>query len=117
MRLTEEEYRALLGGREPKKSKYNSKRVEIDGFKFDSKKEAKRYSELKILKEIKGDVSYFLLQVPFKMPGTKYVADFLVFWADGSHTVEDTKGFRTATYKLKKRMMAHHYPEVEIVEL
>ena len=116
MRLTEAEYQALIGGRQTKKSKYNSTRVELDGFKFDSVKEANRYSELKILKKSK-DVYYFILQVPFKMPGTKYVADFLVFWADGSHTVEDTKGFRTDTYKLKKKMMAFHYPEVEIVEL
>ena len=30
-------------------NKYSNKKVTIDGFKFDSKKEAKRYSELKLL--------------------------------------------------------------------
>ena len=54
MRLTEAEYQALIGGRQTKKSKYNSNRVELDGFKFDSKKEANRYSELKTLKKSKA---------------------------------------------------------------
>jgi len=96
--------------------KYGAVKVERDGFTFDSKKEGRRYDDLLLLKR-SGDVVMFLHQVPFRMPGTKYVADFLVFWKDGSVTVEDVKGMKTDTYKLKKRMMAIHFPEVEIQEL
>lgn len=96
--------------------KYGAKPVERDGFKFASKKEAKRYDEL-ILLQRSGDVVMFLMQVPFRMPGTKYVADFMVFWLDRNVTVEDVKGFKTPTYKTKKRMMAIHFPSVEITEI
>lgn len=99
-----------------RKHKYGAVRVERDGFKFDSKKEGRRYDELLLLKKA-GEVIFFMLQPPFYMPAVKYVADFMVFWEDGNVTVEDCKGFKTDTYKLKKRMMAVHYPSVEIVEL
>lgn len=41
----------------------------------------------------------------------------MVFWSDGSVTVEDVKGMKTAAYKKQKAMMAVHYPCVEIQEL
>ena len=96
--------------------KYNAKIVERDGFKFKSKKQGNRYDELKLLQKA-GEVIMFLFEVPFRMPGTVYWADSVVWWADGSCTVEDVKGFRTDTYKMKKRMMAVHYPCVDIQEL
>lgn len=98
------------------KHKYSAVAVERDGFRFDSRKEGRRYDEL-ILLQRAGDVVMFLHQVPFRMPGTKYVADFLVFWKDGSVTVEDCKGYLTETYKLKKRLMAVNFPAVEIIEI
>ncbi len=96
--------------------KYRAVRVERDGYKFSSKKERTRYDELVLLKNA-GEVLFFMLQPPFYMPGVKYVADFMVFWADGTVTVEDVKGMLTPTYKSKKRMMAVHYPHVEIQEI
>ena len=91
-------------------SKYKSQRVEIDNIKFSSKKEGKRYQELKAL-QYNGDVSFFLMQVPFKLPGnTKYVLDFLVFWKGGIQTFEDVKGMRLPIYKLKKRQVEALYP-------
>ena len=98
------------------KHKYGAVRVERNGFKFASKKERNRYDEL-ILLQRAGEVLFFMLQPPFYMPGVKYVADFMVFWADGSVTVEDCKGFLTDTYKMKKRMMAIHYKHVDIQEM
>ncbi|MBT5631649.1 MAG: DUF1064 domain-containing protein [Nitrospina sp.] len=96
--------------------KYNAVQVERDGFKFPSKAEGKRYDELKLCKQ-SGDCVMFLHQVPFRMSGSTYWADFMVFWNDGSVTVEDVKGMKTAAYKKQKAMMAVHFPAVEIQEL
>ncbi len=96
--------------------KYRAVQVERDGFKFASKREGRRYDELKLLKQA-VEVVFFLHQVPFRMPGSTYWADFMVFWKDGTVTVEDTKGFKTPEYKKQKRMMAIHFSAIEIMEL
>ena len=58
-----------------------------------------------------GDVLFFLRQVPFHLPGgVKYVCDFLIFWANGTVTIEDVKGFKTEIYKAKKKMVEDIYP-------
>jgi hypothetical protein len=92
------------------KHKYHNKPTEVDGFKFQSKKEAKRYEELRDMREL-GEVLWFMRQPPFDLPaGVKYRADFLVFWKDGSYTVEDVKGFKTDIYILKKKLVEAAYP-------
>lgn len=96
--------------------KFKAIRCEQDGFKFASKKELKRYLELKILLSA-GEVLLFLMQVPFHLPGgVKYVCDFQVFWNDGNVTFEDVKGFRTPMYILKKKQVEALYP-IEILEI
>ena len=71
-----------------KPSKFAAIICEADGIKFRSKKERRRYLELMALRH-SGDVRYFLMQVPFRLPGnTKYLLDFLVFWKDGER-IED----------------------------
>ena len=47
-------------------NKYNAQRVKVDGITFDSKKEAKRYSELKLLERC-GAISDLELQVEYKL--------------------------------------------------
>jgi len=47
------------------KHKFFAKRTECDGIKFSSKKEAKRYNELKTLQK-SGEVLFFLRQTPLK---------------------------------------------------
>jgi Protein of unknown function (DUF1064) len=92
------------------KHKFKAKVTETDGIKFPSQKEAKRYNSLKTLQNI-GEVLFFLRQVPFHLPGgVKYVCDFLIFWANGSVTIEDVKGFKTESYKAKKKMVEAIYP-------
>lgn len=95
--------------------KFNAKPTTMDGIRFDSKKEANYYSELK-LRERSGEVLFFLRQVPFHLPGnTKYVVDFLEFHADGSVHAVDVKGVQTAMFKTKKRMVESIYPvEIEL---
>ncbi|HGP0346239.1 TPA: DUF1064 domain-containing protein [Serratia marcescens] len=96
--------------------KYGNKKTVVDGFTFDSKKEAAYYGQLK-LRQRAGDVVMFLRQVPFHLPGgVKYVADFVVFGADGVVEVIDVKGVRTAEYRIKKKLVEQHYP-ITIIEV
>lgn len=89
------------------KHKYNAKAAEADGLRFDSKKERNYYLRLKADR----DVLFFLRQVPFDLPGgAKYRADFMVFLVSGEVKIIDVKGFRTETYKLKKRLVESLYP-------
>jgi len=98
------------------KHKFNAKPQIYEGIKFASKKELKRYKELKLLQR-SGEVLFFLRQVPFHLPGgVKYVCDFLVFWADQNVAFEDVKGMRTAMYIAKKKIVEALYP-IEIQEL
>ncbi len=97
------------------KHKFKAIATEVDGIKFASKKEAKRYQELLLLKEY-GSILFFLRQVPFHLPGNvKYVCDFMIFWLTGDVTIEDVKGVKTDTYILKKKLVESFYP-IEIME-
>ena len=97
-------------------SKYNNEKTVVDGFTFASKKEADRYGEL-LLARRSGDLLFFLRQVPFHLPGgVKYVVDFVEFWKDGIVVFTDVKGFKTPTYRMKKRMVEALYP-VKITEI
>ena len=100
-------------------SKYNSKKVEVDGILFDSKKEAKRWTELKAMEE-RGEITNLERQVRFELiPNQKidgkvveramhYVADF-VYIKDGEKVVEDVKGFKRGDayvrYSYKRKLM------------
>lgn len=97
-------------------SKYHAKKTVVDGIEFDSAKEAKRFTKLREMQEA-GRIQGLRLQVPYeilpsfecdgvKYRGMKYVADF-VYYRDGKVVVEDCKGFKTAEYKLKKKLMAY----------
>ena len=98
------------------KHKYNAKPTVVDGIRFDSKKEAGYYSELK-LRQQAGEILFFLRQVPIHLPGgTKLVIDFQEFHTDGTVHFVDTKGVITDVFKIKKREVEAHYPfEIEIV--
>ncbi len=96
--------------------KFGATRCEAHGIKFASKKERKRFLELLIFQK-SDEVLFFLIQVPFHLPGgVKYICDFMVFWADGTITIEDVKGFKTDLYKTKKKLVESIYP-VEITEI
>lgn len=101
-----------------KKLKYRNIKIEVDGIKFDSKAEYKRYTELKLFERVKN-ISDLELQVKFELQpsfvdgqGVKqraitYVADF-VYKENNKIIVEDLKSVATAkdsTYKIKKKML------------
>lgn len=111
--------------------KYRSRKVIYDGISFDSKKEAHRYCELKLLQRA-GKISNLELQKSFELipaqrePSTitktgkeklgrvieqsvKYVADFVYIDDMGRTVVEDTKGFRTKDYIIKRKLMLYVY--------
>ena len=109
-------------------SKYYSKKTTIYGITFDSKKEANRYCELRLL-EMAGKIKdlqlqrKFLLQPSFKKKGKTireiiYVADFVYYDLERMKIViEDVKGFRTEGYKLKKKIFEHKDPDLTITEI
>lgn len=104
----------------PRRSKFGNLKVEIDGIKFDSKKEANYYSKLVLLQK-SGEVLKFELQPKFEINinGIKcgfYKADFKVIWKSGSVKIIDVKGMKTPVYSLKKRIIEALYG-IKIIEV
>lgn len=98
------------------KHKYNAISQEVDDIKFPSKKEARYYAELK-LRQRGGEIIFFLMQVPFHLPGgIKYICDFVEFHLDGTVHFVDVKGVMTPEFRLKKKLVEATYPvEIEVV--
>jgi hypothetical protein len=108
--------------------KYYNKKTIIDGIVFASKLEAKRYTELKLLekqgiiKDLELQPSYDLIP-SFKKDNktyrkSTYKADFSYFDIENNKTiVEDTKGFKTPVYMLKKKLFEYNYPNLTITEI
>lgn len=111
-----------------RRSKYGSRKTVVDGITFDSKKEANRFRELQLL-ERAGKITALQLQVKFPLipaqyenPNSptksgrgkclerecNYIADF-VYCKNEKTVVEDTKGFRTEAYKIKRKLMLERY--------
>jgi hypothetical protein len=112
------------------RSKYGSKKVTVDGVEFDSKREAARYKELKVM-EAAGEIEDLQLQVHYELIPAKYetferygkrgqrlkdgcrlieksccyVADFVYTDCNGRLVVEDSKGHKTKDYIIKRKLM------------
>ena len=112
-------------------NKYYNKKCTVNGIIFDSRKEARRYQELLLLeragviKSLQRQVKYVLIPAQYESferygkngqeltPGKKlierecaYVADF-VYVEDGKTVIEDTKGFKTKDFIIKRKLMLH----------
>lgn len=104
---------------EKKVRKYRNKKCERDGIKFDSKKEADRYTTLKILQK-KGEIGLLELQKPFLLIEAneierkcEYIADF-VYWdiKTGKQIIEDVKSDFTRklpVYIMKRKLLLERY--------
>ena len=102
-----------------KSSKYRNKRTTVDGITFDSKREAKRYGELKLL-ERADQIRALSLQPKFTLVPSQrnadgkaerpvvYVADFMYFEGEKC-VVEDAKGMRTPDYVIKRKLMLERH--------
>lgn len=105
------------------RSKYGNNKKEVDGILFDSKKEAKRYCELKLLLKA-GEIELLERQVRFLLIGAneserkcEYLADFCyIITKSGEYVVEDVKGIQTDVFKIKRKLMKEvHNIEIKIV--
>lgn len=118
----------------PRRSKYGSHKITVDGQEFDSQKEARRYGELKLLlaagriSDLRTQVLYELIPTQFETferygkkgkrlkdglrvveRATDYVADF-VYVEDGKTVVEDVKSVATRkkeSYIIKRKLMLY----------
>ena len=90
------------------RSKYRAIKTIVDDITFDSKKEAKRYIQLKLMVR-SGNISDLKLQPRFDLivNGYKcgfYKADF-EYIENGKRVIEDVKGMKTPIYNLKKKLV------------
>lgn len=112
-------------------TKYNAKKVTINGETYDSKKEARRAQQLSLLRDageisdLRRQVKYLLIPVQRepdiigpkggRRPGKliekecAYYADFVYKDKDGNTVVEDAKGMRTPEYIIKRKLMLRIY--------
>lgn len=96
-----------------RRHKYGAVPTIVDGIRFASKREAKRYGELKILAQSR---EIFELRMQWKFPlhtidnkkVSSYIADF-VYLENGKLVVEDVKGVRTPLYRLKRKWLKAEY--------
>jgi hypothetical protein len=92
-------------------SKYNARRTIVDGISFASKREARRWSELMLIARAGEIVGGIERQKPYSLDINgkhicTYRADFVYHTKDGKRHVEDSKGFKTREYEIKKKLMA-----------
>jgi hypothetical protein len=90
-------------------SKYSNVATNVEGKSFASKLEAKRYQELLLL-ERAGELTNLQTQVTYRLEVNgslicKYIADFVYDDRNGLQIVEDTKGYITPEFRLKKKLM------------
>ena len=112
--MSAEQFRAWQEGQARRgRNKYGAIPVVIDGHRFDSTAEGRRYEQLKLLLDA-GEITNLTLQPRFPLPVKgvvicEYRADFSYLDRDGTFIVEDVKGgaaTKTQVYKIKKRLMA-----------
>lgn len=101
-------------------SKYNARKTVIDGITFDSKREAGRYTELKLLERI-GEIDalsvhpVYTLVDAFECRGVreraiKYIGDFQ-YIENGNLVCEDVKGVQTKVFMIKRKLFLLRYGE------
>ena len=108
--------------------KYHNTKTVADGIKFDSKLEAERYEQLKmmeragIIRDLELQPEYELIP-SFRKNGktwrrTLYKADFRYILAeDDSYIIEDVKGSTaviTDVFRLKQKLFEYKYPDYTI---
>lgn len=90
-----------------RRSKYGNTWTVVDGIKFQSKLEARRWQQLQLLVKA-GEVAKVERQVRFPLvAGITYVADFRVTYPDGRVVIEDVKGVETEAFVIKRKLFEH----------
>lgn len=117
--VTAKQYRDMI--KPQKNNKYNAVKTESDGIIFDSKFEANKWEELKmlerigIIKDLQRQVRFVLQDAYVNNQGKKikpitYIADFC-YTKDGQKIVMDTKGLETEVFRIKKKLFEYKHPE------
>lgn len=103
-----------------KTGKYHNRKTVRHGITFDSKREADRYDELRLLLKA-GEIHDLKLQQTYNLVGAQrtptgaavravtFIADFVYYTRDGKTIVEDAKGFKTKDYIIKKKLMLERF--------
>lgn len=117
----------VIASGKPRPHKYGAERATVGVEKFSSKREARRWADLQMLQR-GGEIRNLRRQVKIALIGksdmirtptgriANYVADFVYFDCHtGCEVIEDSKGFRTKDYLLKKAILAAQ--GVKIVEV
>lgn len=93
--------------------KYGAEPCVVDGVRFASKAEARRYGELQLLVRA-GQIVDLRLQPRYPLPaGIVYIGDF-AYTEGGQAVCEDVKGFSTQAFRLKARLMRELYPTIDL---
>ena len=103
-----------------RRGKYNNVRTTVAGKRFDSKMELRRWQDLELLLEV-GAISELQHHVryPLEINGVKlgYYECDAQYRMGNDIIVEDTKGMRTAVYRLKAKLMkAIHGIEIQEIK-
>lgn len=132
----------MTGAAPQRQSKYGAEKTVVDGMTFDSRKEADRWCELRLLeraeqiKNLRRQVEYVLITEKREPPtvgkrggvkegrviqkAVKYRADFVYESKDGKTVVEDVKGYKGggayAVFAIKKKLMREVFG-IEVQEI
>ena len=93
-----------------RKNKYANEKTEVNGRKYDSKREAKVAASLACLAaagniaDLREQVRVTLIEGSGNVRSVVWVADFVYTDGTGRLHYLDAKGFRTPVYRLKKRL-------------
>lgn len=92
-----------------KRSKYGNKKVQADGYTFDSQAEYRHYLELKWRKSV-GEICDLKIHPRYKIVVSDqlictYVADFEYKDQQLKQHIIDVKGVETGIFKLKRKLM------------
>ncbi len=105
-------------------NKYKNKMIDYDGIKFHSQLEASRYAELKLLeragviKNLQLQKKYILIPRSDTERDCSYIADYYYIEVEtDSEVVEDTKGYSTKDYIIKRKLFKWLMPHIKFVEV
>lgn len=107
---------------EPRRNKFGAQQMEVDGIKFASRLEARRYQVL-VLRQQAGEITDLETQPKYELQpaftdrdGKKwraihYLGDFRYREGD-KLVVEDTKGKETEVFRIKRKLLLRKYPDL-----
>jgi hypothetical protein len=112
----------IIGGVVMPHNKFGARKTVVDGITFDSAKEARRYSVLRLLEKA-GEITHLVLQprIPLKVDGVlvcTIIPDFsYIDQKTRKKVFEDPKGMKTPIYRLKRKLLLALFPGTDHREI